>query len=141
MPVRRVGAALGTTEAAATLDREFRAMQRISIDYGVFEKATEIAVVEAGFDWDDVGSWAAVARHREADPQGNVATGRLVSVDAADCIGWNDDPAHLVGLVGVEDLIVVHTPDATLVCPRSEAERVKELVQRCREEGLDRWLD
>jgi len=137
----RIGAALDGADAAAVLEREFCEMERISIDYGVFEKAQKIAVVEAGFDWDDVGSWAALARHREPTAEGHIAHGRQVSVDAENCIVWADDPDHLIGLIGVKDLIVVSTPDATLVCPREMAEQVKALVQRCREGGLEKWLD
>ncbi len=137
----RIGASLGSDTERAVLQSEFCEMEKISIDYGVFERAASISVVEARFDWDDVGSWAAIARHHEPSAEGNVTHGRLVDVDASNCIVWADDPDHVVGLIGVEDLIVVSTPDATLVCPRSQAERVKELVARCREGGLDRWLD
>ncbi len=106
---------------------------RISIDYAVMEHAGRVVTAEAGFAWDDVGEWPAVARHQEPDADGNVIRGNGHAVDSEGCIlvgegGW-------ATAVGCRDLIIVHTPDATLVAPRSEAQRIKELLKSLREKS------
>jgi mannose-1-phosphate guanylyltransferase len=87
-----------------------------------------VLTIPAGFDWDDVGEWPAVARHYEADADGNVARGAAVAQDASGNIVFAGED-HLVALLGVEDLIVVRTEDATLVCHKDRAQDIKSLVQ------------
>jgi mannose-1-phosphate guanylyltransferase len=101
-------------------------LQKISIDYGVMEKAKSRAVAQVRYDWDDVGSWRALERLLSPDEQGNFAQGEVRALDAKGNIV--SSRGGMVGLVGVEDLIVVHTPDATLVCRKADAEAVKKLV-------------
>lgn len=137
----RILAAWDTPDHARVFADEFAAMSKISIDYGVMEKTRALAVVEATFDWDDVGSWAALERHLPLVSDTLRAKGRAVAVESSGCVAWSDDPDHLIGLVGLTDVIVVHAGDATLVCHKREAERVKQLVDRCRAQGLDAWLD
>jgi mannose-1-phosphate guanylyltransferase len=86
-------------------------------------------MVESCFDWDDVGEWPAVARHYPADEQGNVIRGTAHLADSKGNIVFNRDPDHLVALLGVEDLIVVKTDDATLVCRKDQAQAIKEMVK------------
>ncbi|MCC7517690.1 MAG: mannose-1-phosphate guanylyltransferase [Verrucomicrobiae bacterium] len=117
----------GPRQAAAYLRRGWRALPKISIDYSVMEKTRNFAVVEGGFDWDDVGSWTALAKHFPPDKTGNRLRGRVVSVNSRDCLVLGGTRA--IGLLGVRDLIVVQTEDATLVCARDAAQRVKELVK------------
>lgn len=138
--LKTIGEAWGGPQQGEVLQREFSALEKISIDYGVFEKAERIMTVEADFDWSDVGSWAALTDLLPAS-EGGVSRGPVVAVDSADNIIWSDRDGHVVGLVGCHDLIVVHTEDATLVCPRDQAEKVKALVGRLREQGRDAWLD
>ncbi len=109
------------------LDEVYPSLDRISIDYAVMEKAENVVTVESEFDWDDVGSWPAVARHFKADSHGNTARGATVIEGGNDNIVISDKD-HLVAVCGVDDLIVVHTDDATLVCPRDKAEQIKTLV-------------
>jgi mannose-1-phosphate guanylyltransferase len=91
------------------------------------EKADRVLVVEAGFDWDDIGSWRAVANYFEKDKHGNAANRVLTAVDSSNNIVFDED-GTTIALLGVRDLIVVRTPDALLVCHRHEAERIKELI-------------
>lgn len=107
---------------------------KISIDYAVMEHADNVLMADAEFDWDDVGSWPAVARHQEADADGNVMRGLARGIDISGCILIGDE-GGLATAIGCRDLIIVHTPDATLVCPRNQAERLKELVRLLREDG------
>lgn len=105
-------------------------LQKISIDYAIIEKSDSVVMVESGFDWDDVGEWPAVARHYPADESGNVVRGAAELKDASGNIVFSRDSDHLVALLGVKDLIVVKTGDATLVCHKDQAQQIKELVKQ-----------
>ncbi len=131
----RLAAGWETTEAAARA-AEFERLPRISIDYGVLEKAREMLVVPMDCDWRDVGSWAAVADALPAGPDANVtAAERVLAVDSHGNLVVAED-GHLIALVGVRDLVVVRTEDATLICHRDEVERVRDLaVERGRRFG------
>ena len=104
-------------------------LEKISVDYAVIEKATNVVMLESAFDWDDVGEWPAVARHYPADESGNVVRGEAHVQDSSGNIVFSRDPNHLVALLGVQDLIVVETDDATLVCHKNQAQQIKSLVQ------------
>ncbi len=120
---------IGTSGFEAALDRTYAGIERISVDYAVMEHARNILMARGTFGWDDVGSWDAVGNHFPADVAGNVRVGAVETLDARGNLVLSD-PRHLVALYGVEDLVVVHTPGATLVCPRSKAQDIKELVRR-----------
>jgi mannose-1-phosphate guanylyltransferase/mannose-6-phosphate isomerase len=109
-----------------------RAPQK-SIDYAVMEKTTHAAVVEGRFRWSDIGSWDAVLEVASRDEQGNAASGPVLAVDAKRCIVRAE--GRLTAVLGVEDLIVVTTPDAVLVLPRARAEDVKALVGEIQRQG------
>jgi mannose-1-phosphate guanylyltransferase len=109
------------------LRERFSKLPRISFDYAIMEKADRVLVVEAGFDWDDIGSWRAVANYFEKDKRGNAANRAITSVDSSNNIVF-DENGTTIALLGVHDLIVVRTPDALLVCDRHEAERIKDLI-------------
>lgn len=118
------------------LGAHFPTLKKISIDYAVMEKAANVVTLGATFDWDDVGAWPAVVRHLPADAAGNVRRGdTLVESGSGNLVVSTHD--HLVAIIGVDDLVVVHTPDATLVCPKAQAQRVKELTKRLEQE--ERW--
>lgn len=126
---------VGTPPGAARdalLAEAFPALPKISVDYAVLEPAAaepgRVVVVDLAVDWVDVGSWPALASTLRADAAGNAVQAMAVLVDSAGNVVFSDDPGHVVALVGVHDSVVVHTADATLVCPLAEAERVKELL-------------
>jgi mannose-1-phosphate guanylyltransferase len=93
------------------------------------EKADRVFVVEASFDWDDIGSWRGVANYFEKDNQGNAANRSITALDASNNIVFEED-GTTIALLGVHDLIVVRTRDALLICHRHEAERIKDLIGR-----------
>ena len=109
------------------LRERFSKLPRISFDYAILEKADRVLVVEAGFDWDDIGSWRAVANYFEKDEHGNAANRPITAIDSSNNIVFEED-GTAVALLGVHDLIVVRTPDAVLICHRHEAERIKDLI-------------
>jgi mannose-1-phosphate guanylyltransferase len=99
----------------------------LSIDEGVLEKSGRVGVMEATFDWDDVGTWDAVARTRPSDVDGNVTEGPAELVESAGCLVWNET-AEPVVVFGAEDLVVVRVRGITLVLPRKRAADLKALL-------------
>ena len=120
-------------ELAPLLETEFPRLPKISVDYAIMEKAARVLELEAGFDWDDVGSWVAVSKYLAKLDGGNTANCPATVMDAANNIVFSAGRKH-VALAGVRDLIVIDTGDALLVCHRSEAENIKKLVPHVPEE-------
>lgn len=135
--LRTIAASWGTDQRQAVFQREFTAIEGVSIDYAVMERAQDVVVIEAPFDWDDVGSWQSLARLSGADNNGNTVVGRHLGIETRDSI-VRTDKDHLVVTLGVDDLIVVHTPEATLVAKKQDEERIREVV---RELEARNWLD
>ena len=104
-------------------------LAKISVDYALLEKSDNVVVLPSTFDWDDVGAWPAVARHYAADEAGNVGRGERLIEQGSGNIVFSEGN-HLVAVVGADDLIVVHTADATLVCPKDKAQEIKAAVKR-----------
>jgi mannose-1-phosphate guanylyltransferase len=115
------------------LREHFSKLPRISFDYAIMEKADRVLVVEATFDWDDVGSWTAVAHYFKNDKEGNAANCSITAVDSTNNIVFDQDGAT-VALLGVHNLIVVRTRDALLICHRHQAEKIKDLVGKLKPE-------
>ena len=113
----------------AVLRRAYPTLRAISVDFAVMEKAKSILVAESRFKWDDVGSWQAISNHFPADSNGNVCLGKTALMDAHDSIVVSSSGNHVTAVLGLSDIVVVQTPGATLVCPRSRAQDVKKLVQ------------
>lgn len=112
---------------------DYGRFENVPIDIGVMERADNVEVIPADFEWDDVGSWLAIDRLNERDEQGNVRRGDHVGIDTRNCIVFARE--HLVATIGVEDLIIVQTEDATLICAKDRAEDVKKVVARLKEQG------
>ena len=112
-------------------ERGFAAVDSVSIDYAVLERADSVFVVPADFEWDDLGSWDAVGRVLDGDSDGNVTLGEGLTIDASDCVLASD--GH-VSAVGVDNLIVASYDGNTLVVPRDQSQRVREVVARREDE-------
>lgn len=130
---------IGQETYEETLATEFPRMTSISIDHAVLERAPDVCVLAAPFEWDDVGHWQALARVTETDEEGNSKLGSVVTLDAGNCI-VRSTADHLVAVVGVDELVIVHTPDATLVARGDDEEGLRRLVQVIEEQGLDEYL-
>jgi mannose-1-phosphate guanylyltransferase len=126
-------------EHGAISRESYAKLQKISIDFGVMEKDDDVVVLEASFSWDDVGSFAALERVLPHDDAGNCGFGPRAAIDAKDNVVVAGD-GHLIALIGVNDLVVVRTADATLVCRKADAERVKEMVAALEKRGESRLL-
>lgn len=132
-----VQAAIGSAKYPQVLAAAYSKIKGISIDYGVMEHASEVAVVPADCGWSDVGSWSALGAVVPPNEQGNVIAGKAVVLDSKNCVVYAPD-GHMVGLVGVEGLVVVHTPDATLVVPAERAQEVREVLEKI---GAQQWRE
>jgi mannose-1-phosphate guanylyltransferase/mannose-6-phosphate isomerase len=112
-----------------SLDAErFAALPDISVDYAVMERHDRVEVVRAGFDWNDIGSWNALSALTPGDARGNRIAGEAILMDARDCYIQSD--SRVVAAVGVENLVIVDTPDALLVASRDRVQDVKGVVQQ-----------
>jgi mannose-1-phosphate guanylyltransferase len=122
----------GTPKLKKVLAREYPEIKKISIDFALLEHAHNVIMAEGNFEWDDLGSWTALARHIKADPEGNCASANFIHVDAArniifDARTKNRTP---IAVVGLRDSILVQTDDATLLAHKSQAQKIKELVKK-----------
>lgn len=126
----RIGEAIGTPEQEEVLEKEFCVFQSESIDYGVMEKAEHIYSLTGAFGWDDVGSWLAVGRIRASNEFGNVISGNVVTVDTKNSIIQGEK--KLIAAVGLNDLIVVDTEDALLICKKDSAGDIKKVLENLR---------
>ena len=104
-------------------------IQKISIDYAIMEKSVNVATIAASFDWDDVGTWPTLERHVPADKSGNIHLGDVITEESNRNIVISDNN-HLTALIGVDDLIIVQTDDATLICAKDKAQEIKKLVRK-----------
>ncbi|MDI3534982.1 MAG: mannose-phosphate guanylyltransferase [Thermosediminibacterales bacterium] len=130
--------ALGTEEEDEVLEVEYSKFNSISIDYGIMEKADSIFVIPGDFGWDDVGSWTSLERIYEKDKNGNIMKGNIVSLDTEKCI--IEANGKLIATLGVKNLIVVDTEDATLICSKDKAQEIKRLLQEVKRNKLETYL-
>jgi mannose-1-phosphate guanylyltransferase len=129
-------AAHGPDEERRETERVFRELASVSIDYGVMEKASELAVVPGDFGWSDLGSWHTVWELGDKDQDGNVSNQKAVFVDARDNLVYASPASgRVIALVGVEDLCVVETEDALLVVHRNRAQDVRNVVDELKRRG------
>ena len=112
----------------AVLRQTYPSLRAISIDYAVMEHAQNIIMAHGAFGWDDVGSWPSLAGHFTEDVEGNVIVGACETIEAQNNIVVSED--RLTALIGVRGLVVVHSENATLICPTERAEEVKKLIRR-----------
>ena len=123
----KIGEAIGTPMEEQVLEREFQAFEAESIDYGVMEKAKNIYILSGAFGWDDVGSWLAVGRIKRSNELGNVVNGNVVTVDTRNTTIQGSE--KLIAAVGLEDMIVVDSEDALLICEKDHAGDIKKVLE------------
>lgn len=126
----RIREAIGTEHESEVLVKEFTAFKSESIDYGIMEKASNIYILTSAFGWDDVGSWLAVGRIQHTNEFGNVVSGNAVTVDTVNTIIQGGK--KLIATVGLENMIVVDTEDALLICEKNHAGDIKKVLENLR---------
>jgi mannose-1-phosphate guanylyltransferase len=137
--LQAISKAIGTPDFQRVFFEHFEQIKGKSIDFAVMERHPKVAVIEAPFHWDDVGSWQAISRLIATDARGNAVEGPYLGIDSTNMI-IRSESNHLVVTIGMEETIVVHTKDATLVAPKSEEERVRDVVKQLQELGLSEYL-
>jgi mannose-1-phosphate guanylyltransferase len=115
------------------LRRAYEAMENVSIDYAIMERADQVLMLEGDFGWNDVGSWEAVYQLENKDEEANCLKGPVLVLDSQGCLVHS--PQKMVALIGMKDLVVVDTADALLICPRERAQEVKKIVQLLEDQG------
>lgn len=133
-----IQAAMGTADFDKVLEETFTAFRSESVDYGIMEHASNIYSIPGNFGWDDVGSWLAVGRIKENDDKRNVVKGNVVTVNTEDCVIEGGE--KLIATVGLRDIIVVDTPDATLISTKENAGEIKQILGKLREAGKEQYL-
>jgi mannose-1-phosphate guanylyltransferase len=126
----RIAERLGTADEERTLLAEWEGLGRVSIDYGIMEHAKDVAVIPAELGWSDIGSWASLLDVLDGDEKGNVLQAATVSLDTERTLIRSEcGERKLIAVIGLRDMIVVDTSDVLLVCPRSRAEQVRDIVK------------
>jgi mannose-1-phosphate guanylyltransferase len=119
-------------------DAAYETLPTEAIDYAVLERTRNLLVVEAGFEWHDIGSWADLHDILEQDQAGNFVEGESVLIDSRNCMIHS--PHKLVAAVGLEDMVVIETDDAILICPKARSQDVKLIVERLKQLGKTEYL-
>ncbi len=135
--MNEIARAWDTPKQRETLERVYPTLPKISIDYAIMEPASKqdgthncrVCVLPMSVQWLDIGSYPSYGQVLEPDAQRNRSNAHWTNIASTGCLVLSDDPTHVIATVGCEDLIVVHTKDATLVCPLSKSERVKEAAE------------
>jgi len=131
-------AALDNVGTGKDLDAAYAGLSSVPIDIAVMEQADNVRVIPIDYRWSDVGAWDALPEVHPPDADGNYAVlgqdGLLINEDSKGCITWTEDDS-VVALIGVEDMIVVRTENALLVCPRDRAQDVKKIVEQLKQKA------
>ncbi len=140
-PLRRITAAWDTPAQEKTLQEWFPKLPKISIDYAVMEKAEDVHAIQLDCQWLDMGSFAALADVIKSDENNNVVVaGASELLDCRNDIIVTEDKGHLIAAIGLDGIVIAHTPDATLVCHVSQTERLKTLLERVEQHGRTKFL-
>ncbi|MBA5867349.1 MAG: mannose-1-phosphate guanylyltransferase/mannose-6-phosphate isomerase [Nitrospira sp. CR1.3] len=137
--IERIRELMRAGASRSAIDEEYRTLTPVSIDTGVMEKSSKAAVVPVCFQWSDVGSWGSLDEVAPKDKAGNVVGGRVVDLGSQRSIVYGD--RRVVATIGLMDMVVVDTPDATLVCPKSRAQDVKRIVEILKQQGAPEHLE
>lgn len=139
--LEKIGNALGTEDEYQVLNEVYPNIRKISIDYAVMEPSAakgDVLTVPGDFGWNDVGSWDMMNVLHDTDADGNVLVGNVLVLDTTDSICYSS--GRLVALVGMQDVIVVETPDTVMVCPKNRAQDVKMIVDTLEGQGRKAYL-
>ena len=135
-PIRK---SWNTPDFQVSLERHFPNMPSLSIDCAVLERSSESCVIKAPFHWDDAGSWSALPRLTPPDSSGNTVRGTCCGIETSDCTIYSSGD-HLIATIGLEDCLIVHTPQATLVARIHDDSQVQALLEKMEDHGLQEYL-
>ncbi len=129
---------LATTREAESIARIYPELQSISIDYGILERSDDVLVIPGDFGWNDVGSWDALGAIFPPDENGNIVKANHLGISTKNSIIYGTD--QLIATINVDNVIVAATHDAILICPKDQAQSVKEMVELLKERGMTEFL-
>ena len=129
---------VGTKKEKETEDAVYAKLESVSIDYGILEKSKKVMIIPANIGWSDVGSWTALDDILPHDTKGNIIRGNVIDVESKNSFILGSD--RVVATIGLKDMIVVDTPDATLVCPKAKSQDVKKIVDELKRHGREEHL-
>lgn len=134
----KIGDAMNTTEERKVIEEIYPTIPKISIDYGIMERADNVLVISGEFGWNDIGSLDMLSIMKDKDENGNVGYGERLLFDTHECVVYGTD--KIIATIGISDLIVVQTEDAVLVCHKDRAQDVKTVVEMLKEQGKEKYL-
>lgn len=133
-----IEAVIGTNKEQETMERIYPKIPKISIDYGIMERADNVIMLEGDFGWNDVGSWDALDALYDTDGNNNVVYGEQIHIGSKNCIAYGKN--KLIATIGLDNIVIVETDDAVLVCDKDKAQDVKKIVEHLEEQGKSRFL-
>lgn len=140
-PLQKIQAAWGGPNQEEILAEWFIKLPKISIDFAIMEKAPKVHAIKLNCQWLDMGSFSALADIIESDKNGNIIVAAQSEVlDCKNSIIATEDKNHLIAAIGLKNMVVVHSPDATFVCPLEESAKLKQLLENIKQKGGDRYL-
>jgi mannose-1-phosphate guanylyltransferase len=137
--LRRIEKAWGEENQQTVIDQEWQKLESETIDYGIMENARQVAVIPAaGLGWSDVGSWDSLFELLEGDDSGNILMrGTHIGLDTSETLVYGQQEHRLIVTIGVEDLVLVDTENILLVCQKEQAQRVRQIVKKLKQERPD----
>jgi Mannose-1-phosphate guanylyltransferase len=138
--LKRIQQAFDTIHFSEVLTSEYTSLNPISIDYGIMEKADQVLVIPGDFGWDDLGSWTCMERLNPPGDDQNIIRGNVISLDNRGCIVEAGSYQRLIAILGADNLIVVDTEDATLICPKDRAQDIKRILENLKIRRQEQYL-
>jgi mannose-1-phosphate guanylyltransferase len=141
--LQAIAEAAGRSDYAATLPRIWTDIRTETIDVGIAEKSAHLAVIPADFGWSDIGDWSVVAdllAVQQANPQKNAVVGQHIGLDTHNSLVYSTVAGKLIATVGINNLLIVDTGDALLICDRARNQDVKKIVDQLRAENRSQLL-
>ena len=130
-----IGESLGTENERERIETVYSEIDSLSIDYGILEKSHDVLTLPASFDWSDVGNWPALDDVLDHDSHGNIIRGNSIGLDNHNSIIFGSD--RLLATIGLKDMVVVDTPDATFISPKDRTQEVRKVVEELKKNGKE----
>ena len=137
--MKKIGELKKSEEGSSEMAQLYQRLTPVSIDHGVMERSSRAAMIPVDFAWSDIGSWSSLGEVAPRNDSGNLVSGRVVDLDSRDSILYAD--RRLVATIGLSGMVVVDTPDATLICPKTRSQDVKKVVEILKRQGAPEHLE
>ena len=136
--LERIGCSVGSGREREVIAEAYPELKAVAIDNAIIERAEKVATIEADIEWGDIGTWAALTDVLPTDEEGNLFSAQVVALDSRDATVYAPSD-KVVALIGMEDVVVVDTEDALLICKKDEAQRVRDVLEAVEKSGEDRY--